>query len=146
MNIKWKNPQNGGTLFFVHNGYRYYVMDELNSSWWHVERRKIIEQKRRRFKTYKELHFDMFGENPAVIHDGEDVEIVAKMEIMRRTNWVNCGGDYRMFKRDGHSYAVDMLGKEWWEYSEIEKVSPSLPSMDEAKKYIEEELQEKTLF
>jgi len=137
--VKWKNPKNGGCLYYDKNGYRYYIMDAWQSSWWHIERRKIIEQNRKKYKSFWELHFAMFGEKP--IMNGTDKELCAMYEIRFRTSWANCGNDnIRKWESDGKHYAVDLNEKSFWRYELTEKVSPDFQTVEECKSYADEEL------
>jgi hypothetical protein len=151
VSIKWKNPKNGGCLYFDRNGYRYYIIDKLYSDgsisrYWHIECKKIIEPHRRKCKSFWELHFAMFNKNPSLI-EGQDKESTAYWSIRASTDYVNCGNDnIRVYVQNGRHFAVDLQAKEFWEYSVAEAVSPDM-EYDECKQYAEKYLfKEDTLF
>lgn len=152
MDIKWKNPKNGCCIYFDRDGYRYYIIDRLYSdgsisNYWHIERKKIIKQYRRRCLNYWEMHLAMFGEFPSLI-DGQDKESIAYWSIRQKTDYVNCGNDNtRIYVQNGKHFAVDLRLKEFWEYPIAEDVSPDMDTVEECKRYAEEYLfKEDTLF
>lgn len=124
----------------------YFISDQLLSDgtisqYWCITKRKIIPQNRVKSKTFEEMCQKLFGEVPKMLHPQDDMEILAEMEIRRRTQWANAGNDStRIMEADGRHFAVDLLTKELWEYSEIEKISHDFPTFEEAKEWANEYL------
>ena len=130
----------------------YFIADQLLpdgtiSAYWCITRRKIIPQNRVKSKTFEEMCQKLFGEVPKMSHPADDMEIVAEMEIRRRTNWANAGNDHtRTMETDGRHFAVNLQSKEFWEYTLTEKISPDFPTFAEAKQWAEENLVQEGLF
>ena len=58
--IKWNRDKNGGCEFIMHGSTKYYIMDEMLadgtiSNYWHIEKREIINQCRKKYGTFLEL-------------------------------------------------------------------------------------------
>ena len=141
--VKWKNPKNGGCQYYEKDGYRYYIIDRMFSdgsisSYWHIERKKILQSSsRRKFESFREMLLSLFGK---CLADGES-ESVAYWEIRSKTDYINCGNDYtRVFEKDGKHFAVNLQTKESWEYAVAETVSPDLETVEDCKRYADEEI------
>ena len=143
--MRWIKPRNGCCLYTEKDGYRYFIMDKMNSRYWHVERKKIIPANKKIYSTYQQMHDDWFSKL-TFPKDVEDKENHAMLEIMMKTQNANAGSDYmRTLERDGRHYAFLIREKMVNEYTENEVISYDM-EFDECKKWTEEYLEPKGLF
>lgn len=143
--LKWNRDKNGGCEFIMIGNIKYYIMDELLadgtiSNYWHIEKRQIINQNRKKYKSYKELLKNVFNAEA-------ETETEAYWDIRSKTNY-NAGSDVlRTYTKNGRHFVVDIKEKEHWEYTRGEKISPDFRKIDELKKWADEFLNiEQSLF
>ena len=143
--IKWNRDKNGGCEFIMAGNTKYYIMDELLadgtiSNYWHIEKREIINQCRKKYGTFKELLKDVFNEEA-------ETETEAYWRIRSQTDYSNGSEELRTYTKNGRHFVVDIKVKEHWEYTKGEKISPDFRTVEELKKWADEFLNiEQSLF
>ena len=136
--MKWNRDRNGGCDYIMVGNTKYYIIDELLpdgtvSAYWHIEKRQIIDQNKKKYQSLMVMAKELFG----LVTESEDD---AKWKMTFKTLWSGCDSYVRKFDKDGRHYAINLKEKTKWEFSIGETISPDFRTVEELKEWADQHL------
>ena len=137
--MKWNRDRNGGCDYIMVGNTKYYIIDALLrdgsiSNYWHIEKRQIIDQNKKQYKSLVDMLKELFDVDAKT-------ESEALWSIRFKAEYSGGGSELlRKYEKDGRHYAIDLRTKTHWEYTLPEKVSPDFRTVEEVKAWADQHL------